>query len=234
MSEWALKRFWKAVSVERRETGFEVMLDGRQVKTPAKRVLLLPSEKIADRVAEEWEAQVEAVDPTSMPWTRSSNAALDKVATQREEVAAHLVEYAGTDLLSYRAAGPQALIERQEAAWDPLMAWLGQRYDVRLAVTSGVMPVEQPSDNLARLAETMAPMTDFQLTAFHDLVTLTGSFVLALAATEGKAPPERLWELSRLDEDFQIEQWGEDEEATEHAAIKRSAFLHAHEFFHAA
>ena len=234
MSEWALKRFWRAVSVEPRDSGFEVLLDGRQVKTPAKRVLLLPSAQIADHVAAEWEAQVETVDPTTMPWTRSSNAAVDKVATQRAEVAAHLAEYAGTDLLSYRATGPQALVDRQTAGWDPLLTWLGQRYDVRLSVTSGVMPVQQTSDSVRRLAETMQPMTDFQLTAFHDLVTLTGSFVLALAATEGKAPPEQLWELSRLDETFQIEQWGEDEEATELAAIKKSAFFHAHEFFHAA
>ena len=234
MSEWAMKRFWKAVSVEELDGGFEVLLDGRKVKTPAKRSLVLPTRRIADEIAGEWDAQVETVDPTSMPWTRSANAALDKVATQRIEVASHLAEYAGTDLLSYRAAGPQELIDRQAENWDPLLFWLGQRFDVRLAVTSGVMPIQQTSDTLDRLAETMTPMTDFQLTAFHDLVTLTGSYTLALAATEDFAAPERIWQLSRLDEEFQIEQWGADEEATEHAAIKRSAFLHAHQFFHAA
>lgn len=234
MSEWALKRFWTAVSVAERHDGFEVLLDGRQVKTPAKQALVLPSRRIADAVALEWQAQVETVDPTTMPWTRSANAALDKVAVQRAEVAAHLAEYAGTDLLSYRADGPDSLIARQAAHWDPVLAWLKDRYDVQLAVTSGVMPVTQEPAVLRQLADAMTPMSDFQLTGFYDLVTLTGSYVIALAATESYAPPSSLWDLSRLDEDFQIEQWGVDAEAADLAAIKRSAFFHAHQFFQAA
>ncbi len=234
MSEWALKRFWTAVTVEEIDDGFEVLLDGSKVKTPAKRDLRVPSSEMATEVAAEWEAQLDVVDPTSMPWTRSANAALDKVATQRAEVMQHLAGYAGTDLLSYRAAQPQGLVERQNARWDPILSWLETRCQVRLAVTSGVMPVMQDQAVLDRLAAEMTPMSDFQLTAFHDLVTLTGSFVLGLAAKEAAQAPEALWDLSRLDEDWQIEQWGEDDEASELAEIKRSAFLHAVNFYQAA
>lgn len=232
MSEWSMKRFWSDVTVERIQDGFEVLLDGRRVKTPAKRALVLPTETVAQNVAREWDAQVETVDPTNMPWTRSANAAIDKVATQRAEVEAHLAEYSETDLLCYRAAGPQELIARQTAEWDPLLEWIEDRFSVRLAITSGVMPVEQTPEDISRLAQAMGPMTDFQLTAFHDLVTLSGSFTLALAATEEFAQPQSLWDKSRLDENYQSEQWGEDQEATEHAAIKRAAFFHANDFFH--
>jgi chaperone required for assembly of F1-ATPase len=234
LSEWALKRFWTTVDVAPCDGGCEVLLDGRRVKTPAKRALVLPTQRVADEVAREWGEQVETVDPTTMPWTRSANAALDKVAPQRDEVTAHLADYAGTDLLSYRAAGPQALTDRQAELWDPILAWLDGKFHARLNVTSGVMPIIQSPDVLARLAAAMTPMSDFQLTGFYDLVTLTGSYAIALAATEGYGSAESLWALSRLDESFQIEQWGDDEEAAEHAAIKKSAFLHANDFFHSA
>lgn len=234
MSEWAMRRFWTDVTVEDGEGGYAICLDGRPVMTPAKRRLAVPTETIASRVAAEWQAQTGTVDPTTMPWTRSANAALDKVATQRDEVAGHLIGYAGTDLLSYRADAPEALVERQREHWDPVLDWLATRFGVRLSVTRGVMPVLQPQSALERLAETMAPMTHFQLTGFHDLVTLSGSFTLALAVAQGERGPEQAWGLSRLDEDWQIEQWGEDEEAAEHAEIKRQAFLHAAEFYQAA
>ena len=234
MSEWTMKRFWSDTTVEEGAAGFEIKLDGRAVKTPAKRLLAVPTELVATKIAAEWEAQEEVVDPTSMPWTRSANAALDKVSVQRTEVAGHLAEYAASDLLCYRADGPEALITRQKNAWDPLLTWASEVFGARLKVTSGVMPVAQESADLERLAARMRGMSAFQLTGFYDLVTLTGSFVLALASAEKRNDPETLWSLSRIDEEWQIEQWGEDEEASEMANIKKSAFFHATEFFHAA
>lgn len=234
MSEWAMKRFWKVASFEPMEAGYEVRLDGRAVKTPAKRPLILPTETMAYQVAVEWQAQDDVVDPTAMPWTRSANAAIDKVAMQRQEVMDHLASYAETDLLCYRAEGPEALIEWQQRAWDPLIDWAAETYGARLALAKGVMPVAQSPANLARLAATMRGMSIFQLTGFYDLVTLTGSFLLALAATEGRETPEDLWAHSRVDELWQIEQWGEDEEAMEHAELKKSAFFHAISFYKAA
>ena len=234
MSEWAMKRFWDAATVAPDEKGFTVHLDGRPVKTPAKRSLVLPTEVMARRIAEEWEAQDETIDPIKMPWTRSANAAIDKLSLQRQEVADHLAGYAETDLLCYRAEGPTELLERQKRAWDPMLDWAAETYGARLSVTSGVMPVSQDKVALERLAATMRGMSGFQLTGFHDVVALSGSFILALAVTESFETPEAIWSLSRIDESWQIEQWGEDEEAAEEANLKKTAFFHAIEFFRAA
>ncbi len=234
MTEWAMKRFWTDVVAEPCDGGFEVRLDGRPVKTPAKKALIVPTSQMADRVIAEWDAQEKTVDPATMPWTQSANAAIDKVALQRAEVSDYLAGYAETDLLCYRADGPEALVDRQASAWDPMLAWAAETYGARLAVTSGVMPVEQSQSDLDRLAARMRSMSNFQLTGFHDLVTLSGSFILGLSATEPKTEADRIWSLSRVDELWQIEQWGEDEEALEHAEIKKNAFLHASDFFHAA
>ncbi len=227
MSEWASKRFWSTVSVEAGPEGFSIRLDGRPVRTPAKRTLVLPTQAVARHVAAEWEAQEERVDPATMPWTRSANAAIDKVAAQRREVTDHLAGYVGTDLLSYRAAEPVELVLRQQETWDPLLDWLASRHGVRLEVTQGVIPVEQDPACVSRLVRGMEPMSVFQLTGFHDLVTLSGSFVIALAVADEAAPVQDLWLASRLDESWQVEQWGEDVEATEEAARKMRAFLHA-------
>ncbi len=234
MSEWAMKRFWSDTTIEQGASGFEVRLDGRSVKTPAKRLLAAPTELIASKIAAEWDAQEETVDPMTMPWTRSANAALDKVATQRTEVADHLAEYAASDLLCYRAESPEALVARQGKAWDPLLDWASDAFGARLKVTKGVMPVAQDPADVERLSARMRGMSAFQLTGFHDLVTLTGSFILGLATVEGRGDSETLWSLSRVDEDWQIEQWGEDEEASEAADTKKIAFFHATEFFRAA
>lgn len=234
MSEWALKRFWKAVTVEEKEEGYAIFLDARPVRTPAKRELVVPTRVVADRISSEWEAQATKVDPTTMPWTRSANAALDKVATQREEVESHLGSYAGTDLLSYRAEAPDELRQRQARNWDPEIDWASDRFGVRLKITRGVMPVAQEPETLSALSQPMSGMSDFQLTGFHDLVTISGSFILALSVAFRNTDPETAWALSRLDEEWQIEQWGDDEEAAQNAAIKRTAFLHAADFFHAA
>lgn len=234
MTEWAMKRFWDAATVEPSGSNFAVLLDGRPVKTPGKQALLVPTEHMAQRVAAEWDAQQDTIDPTAMPWTRSANAAIEKVSAQRQEVVEHLAGYAETDLVCYRADGPVGLVNRQAETWDPLLSWVTESFGARLVVTSGVMPIAQSATDVARLTSIMREMSIFQLTGFHDLVALSGSFVLASAAAEKLEPPEKLWTASRIDEAWQIEQWGEDEEAAEQAETRKSAFFHANEFFHAA
>lgn len=234
MTEWKAKRFWKDTSIEPIEGGYGVLLDSRPVLTPSKFRLCAPTEKMAKAVASEWAAQKDVVDPRTMPWTRSINSAIEKVSTQRSEVEEHLASYAGTDLLCYRASEPKALVERQAAAWDPVLGWLASETGAKMRVTVGVMPAKQDPAVLARLAGLMRPMTICQLTGFHDLVTVSGSFVLAFAVAENHLESTRAWENSRVDENWQIEQWGEDEEAQEVAALKKEAFLHATEFFRAA
>lgn len=231
MSGWAAKRFWETTQVQEAGDGFEVLLDGRQVRTPLKTPLVVPTRAFADRIAAEWDAQEKTVNPNTMPFTRAANAALDKVSTQQREVAAMLSDYAGTDLLCYRATSPEELQARQAAAWDPVLAWAATRFAAPLRVTSGVVPVTQDPTSLARYREVVDAYTPFELTGLHDLVAISGSLVLGLAVAENHLTAERAFDLSRIDEDWQIELWGEDEEEAERVAIRRAEYLRAQEIF---
>jgi chaperone required for assembly of F1-ATPase len=225
------KRFWKNAGFEPVDGGFAVQLDGRNLKTPAKTQVIVPTEAMAQAIAEEWQAQGDEIDPMSMPVTRSANAALDKVATQHAEVADMLAEYGATDLLCYRAENPVELITRQADAWDPVLDWAEKRLGARLRPVSGVIFESQDDSALDALRAQVHALDNFQLAAFHDLVSLSGSLVLGFAAVHEYQPAEELWTLSRTDELWQEEQWGRDEEAHELAETKRSAFLHASRFF---
>ncbi|WP_101065500.1 ATP12 family chaperone protein [Roseovarius salinarum] len=231
MSEWTPKRFWTTAEAAETDAGFAVRLDGRVVKTPAKRTLAVPTRALAEEIAAEWQAQGDKVDPATMPATRSANAALDKVVPQHAEVATMISAYGDTDLACYRADYPEGLAERQARAWDPLLDWVAREAGARLTPVSGVMHVPQDPRALARLDAWVRGMDAFALTALHDLVGLSGSLVIGLAATRDVMTPEALWTASRIDETWQEEQWGTDEQAAAQAARKRSDFLHAHRFY---
>ena len=233
MSEWKMKRFWSDVTPKPVEAGFSIELDGRGVKTPAKTALIVPNAVLAERVAQEWRAVEAEIDPSKMPYTRSANAAIDKVAVQHSEVAGLIADYAGTDLLCYRAESPIELQERQAAAWDDALDWARERFGLELSIATGVMPVKQADESLARARELCEAMSAFSLTAFHDLVSMSGSFVLGLRVAEGCDTAENLWNTSRIDETWQEEQWGVDDEASEMAALKMTQFRHAYAFYHA-
>lgn len=227
MSEWAPKRFWQNAEVAQSGTGYAVTLDGRAVKTPAKTALVVPTEALAREIAAEWAAQQDRVDPTSMPFTRMANSALDKVAPQHGAVADMLAAYGDSDLLCYRADSPQGLIERQQEGWDPLLDWAASDLSARLMPVVGVMHAPQDPLALARLSEAVHGQSAFALAAFHDLVSMSGSLVLALAVIRGACAPDAAWSLSRIDETWQEEQWGVDEDAEIIAQKKRGEFLHA-------
>ncbi len=231
MSEWKAKRFWKTAAVCEGAGGFAVSLDGRMVKTPAKRPLELPTEAFAQAVAQEWDAQSEMIDPLAMPFTRSANAAIDKVALQHGEVAEMLAAYGDSDLLCYRAEHPQALVDRQASEWDPVLDWAETSLGARLAARSGVMHVPQDPQALGELSQQVYEMSAFQLAGFHDLVSLSGSLILAFAATKNMKAPKAIWDLSRLDEIWQAEEWGHDDEAEAAALVKEDAFVHAKKVF---
>lgn len=231
MSVWTARRFWTTASVVPASGGFVVHLDARPVRTPLKSPLVLPTLALAEAVAAEWQAQEGKVDPETMPFTRTANSAIDKVAPQFEAVAGMLAEYGNSDLLCYRAEGPADLVARQKERWDPLLDWSRDALSAPLVATSGVMPVGQHAESLAALRGQVDRLSPFQLSAFHDLVALSGSLVLALAVTQGRVSAEAAWGLSRIDEDWQISLWGEDEEAAEVAARKRFAFLQADRFY---
>ncbi|WP_424968067.1 ATP12 family chaperone protein [Dinoroseobacter sp. S375] len=231
MSSWAPKRFWTDAAVLACGEGYEVQLDGRSVKTPLKTRLVVPTEAFAQKIAAEWQAQDELIDPKTMPFTRAANAALDKVTVQRVEVADMLAAYGGTDLLCYRATDPEGLRTRQAAGWDPLLDWASETYGARLQVTAGIVPVDQSPEALARLSAAVHSYAPFALTGLHDLIAISGSLVLGLAVARGRLTAEEGFDLSRIDENWQIEQWGEDEEEAELVSLKRTDYLRAKEIF---
>lgn len=230
MSEWQAKRFWKSAMVETADAGFTVTLDGRAVKTPGKSLLVVPTRAMAEAVAAEWDAQEEIIDPRTMPVTRAANSVIEKIVQQRAAVIQALAEYGASDLICYRAERPQELVARQVAAWDPLLAWAREELGAELRTTTGVMFAAQSAEALAALRKPLEAASNYALAGLHDLIMLSGSLVIGLKAREA-ADPDPLWEASRVDETFQADEWGYDDEAVEAAEAKRAAFRDAHRFF---
>ncbi len=195
--------------------GFSVTLDGRPVRTPVGAPLILSSEGLAAAVAEEWLAQVDTIKPRTMPLTQLAATALDRVGPRRDETIEQTLSYASTDLLCYRAETPPDLIARQEAGWQPLLDWVFELCEARLEVTSGVLPLDQPADALDRLRGVIAGFPDPELTALVTAMQVSGSLVIALALILGRVDADEAFALSQLDESYQIERWGDDEEAAE-------------------
>lgn len=231
MSGWIAKRFWTEAQAVEVPGGHTVTLDGRPVRTPAKAPLLLPTHALAQAVAAEWQAQTGKVNPATMPLSRIAHSAIDQVAPQFDAVARMLAAYGGSDLLCYRAEGPRALTDRQAAGWDPVLDWAAEVLGAPLHCTRGVMPVDQPAASLAALTAHLRAFSPFQLSAVHDLVAIPGSLVLALAVTGGRLAADAAFDLSRIDEVWQAELWGMDDEAAESEALKRAAHGHAARFF---
>lgn len=231
MSEWAAKRFWSEASVQAEGTGFRVYLDARELKTPNKTALDLPTRAMAEAIAAEWDAQEGEIAPLTMPVTRGANSAIDRVAPQKPAVADMLAAYAETDLLSHRATAPAELQALQAAAWDALLDWAEGRYGARLSVTEGILATTHDPSALAALSRAVHAMDAFEMTALHDLVTLSGSLIIGLAVAEGHLDPAVGWDRSRIDEEWQIDLWGRDEEADALAAAKRAQFLQAKTFW---
>lgn len=225
-----MKRFYKDAAVVAADGGWSIALDGRPVRTPARALLSLPTQRLAEAVADEWRGQGEDVNPASMPMTGLANAAIDHVATNPADFADGVARYAQSDLLCYRADGPEALVARQAAAWDPLLDWARARYDVAFAVTQGIIPVPQPDETLARLGAAVAALDPFTLTGLSTLVTLSGSLVCGLAVVEGGHDLDAVWQAAEIDEAWQVEQWGEDAEAAARSARRRADFAVAGAF----
>jgi chaperone required for assembly of F1-ATPase len=210
-----MKRFYKKAGPVQEAGGYGVALDSRPVKTPGKRDLIVPSEALAAAMAEEWNAQGEEVRPATMPMTRLATITIDRIATQREAIVRQTADYAGTDLVCYRAAHPPTLSARQHAVWQPLIDWAVLRYDASLTVTTGVIPQSQSAASLRALTAAVAELDDFTLAALHVATAACGSLVIGLALLEDKLDASEAFAASQLDESFQIEAWGEDSEQAE-------------------
>ena len=231
MAEWKARRFWKTADIRPQGEGWEVVLDGRPLRTPGKLPLILPTEALARAIAAEWDAQTDVIDPNRLPLTRAANSAVEKVTPQFHDVTSMLGDYGGTDLLSYRASEPEALTRMQAVGWDPLIDWAATELRAPLRITHGVIPVPQDPAVLLKLQAEIASLDTFALTALHDLVTLPGSLILGLAVLRGRLDAETAWKLARIDEEFQADRWGRDDEADLAAQGRLEAMRNAERFY---
>lgn len=209
----APRRFYKFATVAAVEGGWSVLLDGKPLRSPAKRPFVLPTEALAAAVAEEWQSQGERIVPHSMPLMQFAATAIDRLADDRNPVIEEIVGYGRSDLLCYRADEPPALVRRQEEQWQPLITWLSERYDVALTVTAGIVAVEQPPHTLATFRRVLEACDPFALTALAGATSAAGSLVIALALAENRLSAEEAADAALLDELFQAEKWGSDPEA---------------------
>jgi chaperone required for assembly of F1-ATPase len=225
-----VKRFWTTVSAEPEGEGWGIKLDGRAVKTPARAALEVPTQRLAEAIADEWQDVGENVDPRAMPLTGLANAAIDRVAPDRNAFARGLANYAEADLACYRADGPRELISRQEGEWDKLLGWARRRYDVDFVTTSGLMHVAQPPATVERLSHAVAALDPFRLAGLSPLVTIGGSLISAIAVLEKAVTPVEAWEAASVDDRWQLERWGRDAEAETALENRRRDFLAAARF----
>tara|TARA_R110000782_G_scaffold78293_5_gene156043 strand:- start:22924 stop:23622 length:699 start_codon:yes stop_codon:yes gene_type:complete len=225
-----MKRFYKEATTGPCEGGHGILLDGRPVRTPARNPLALPTAALAEAVAKEWAEQGEDIDPGSMPMTGFANAALDQIAPDPAAFAENIAAYGESDLLCYRAEGPETLVARQAGQWQPLLDWAAARYDISFAVTQSIMHVAQAGATLARLRDAVRGQDIFTLAALSTLTSLSGSLVIALAAVERAFPLVQLWQAAELDELWQAEYWGDDDQALARRARRHTEFCTAAKF----
>jgi chaperone required for assembly of F1-ATPase len=218
------KRFYKTVDVAEAEGGWTVQLDGRPIRTPMKHALLAPTRALAELMASEWDAQGERIDPFTMPVTRLAHGAIDSAAHNRDAIIAEVLKYAGTDLLRHRGEDTE-LVKRQAKAWDAYLDWAETALGARLPAVTGIMPAETTPAAIGALKTRVDHYDSWRLTALAQATALTTSAVLGFALVEGRASAEEVFLASRVDEDFQIAQWGEDAEAACRAARLKAECL---------
>lgn len=223
----AIRRFYKMVSVT---DDFGIALDSRLVKTPMKAALLLPSKDLAEAVAAEWDAQGETIEPGAMLLTKLANTAIDRVRTQRQHITAELLDYANSDLVCYRAVSPEDLVRRHAAAWDPVIDWARTALDAPFAVTTGVVHKPQPQAAIRAYEHALAGLNGFEVSALQTLMTLSGSALIAMMLARKAISAEAAWAAAHVDEDYQIEHWGQDAEAAARRAARQAEFRGAYRF----
>ena len=224
------KRFYNEAAAVAVPDGWGIALDGKTVRTPAKNALALKSRALAEAIAAEWNAQEAKVKPDTMPLMQLASTAIDRVARDRARIVAETAGYAATDLVCYRAEGPRELVRRQAEAWDPLLDWIRERFDVSLATANGVIAVRQSGPGLAALARVVEAQDDLSLTALSVATGAAGSLVIGLALLEGRLDPEQAAAVAHLDELYQAERWGIDPEAQSRRAGQASDLTAARRF----
>jgi len=231
------KRFYKEVTTGEQAEGFVLLLDGKPVRTPARKLLAAPNKALAEALADEWRAQDKEINPATMPKTRLVNTALDGMG-QIEAVAADVAKFAASDLVCYRAGEPENLVREQSAAWDRVLEIAKEKYGARFVCAEGVMFVAQPPESIAAvekavLEQAEAPNGAIRLAALHVMTTLTGSVLIALELIHGALTLDEAWAAAHVDEDFQSRFWGTDDEALARRAGRLAEMRSAYEVFRA-
>lgn len=224
------KRFYKQAAAASQGNSYAIELDGRTIKTPKRTALGVPTEALAIAIASEWNALADEIDPEKLPLTKIANTAIDGVKGREREVHDDIVRYIGNDLLFYRADSPEQLVSRQAAAWDPILDWIADTFGVEFKTTVGIMPIEQNLLNVAKAASALSDETAMSLAPLHVMTTLTGSALLTIAHLKGRLTPDQVWHATHIDEDWQIEHWGNDDEAIERRARRRAELQSAADF----
>ena len=222
-----MKRFYKDVTIQQADGGWQVTLDGRALKTQGGRPQIVSSHALAKALAAEWDAQGEEIDPASFTFRDLTDYALDIVAPDPAAMAETLVKYAETDTLCYRAEPDDALFAQQEEEWEPLLASVEKRENIRFTRVSGIMHQAQPDATLETLRESLQSYDPITLAALQTLASLATSFCIGMEALQSGADPERLWRAANLEELWQEELWGKDEEARERRSIRKAEFMNA-------
>lgn len=207
------KRFYKTAEWQVEGDGFAVCLDGRSIRTPLKNKFILPTEALAAKIAEEWQSQGAHIDPEAMPLAKLANTALDHVGGKEAPIIDDIVAFAASDLLCYRAEGPEGLVAAQKKHWDPVLDWFAASHGAHFIPVEGIVHVSQPDGALSVIRSLVTTFDLFRLTALHTITTLTGSALLAVALGRGQLSEKEAWRAAHVDEDFQITKWGTDDEA---------------------
>ncbi len=218
------KRFYERAAATEHDTGFGIELDGRPVKTPLKRLLTVPKKALAEAIAGEWNAQEDVIDPVLMPLTKHANSANDRIEGHRADVVDELAAFGASDLVCYRADGPDTLVARQAQHWDAVLRSIETAIGARFILVQGVMFQAQPPETLNLLRQQIDDHDAFTLAALHTVSNLTGSVLIALALVQGDVSEQAGWAAAHVDEDWQIEQWGSDEEAGKRRAARLSEY----------
>jgi chaperone required for assembly of F1-ATPase len=214
------RRFYDKAEVAEAAHKFAVLLDEKPVRTPARRSLAAPTRALAEAIAAEWQAQKDVVDPAKMPLTRLSNSIIDGVAQTPKAVADEIAQYLASDLVFYRAEGPQGLVERQTRLWDPIVDWAREALGARFVLAQGVIFVQQPDEAVAAAREAIPQNDPWHLGALASITTLTGSALLALALAAGRLSVDEAWAAAHVDEDWNMEFWGRDEHVLQRRAYR--------------
>lgn len=224
------RKFYQSVEVNAEGDEFAISLDGKPVRTPMKNAFSLPNEPLAQAISEEWLSQDEFINPDEMPLTRLANTAIDRVADRRDDILAEIVAYAGSDLLCYRASDPRELVSRHVEHWDPLLDWAKNALNAHFETVDGVVHLEQRPETLTAFHQGAEAHDAFALTGLHNIMTMTGSAIMALALVRGAISGEAAWRAAHVDEDWQIEQWGEDAEAKDRRELRHAEFMETTRF----